>query len=117
MSAPAVHRPLSRPVARTLFTTPASTYRARSWPRPRIVGHRSVAARFDRYRATLGYNGLINARQFSIQASWPTEYDYPDTVYDQALRLETDGVVLELQHARGETDDAETQTRVELARE
>ena len=78
----------------------------KGWPRPRIVGHRSVAARFDRYRATLGYNGLINARQFSIAASWPTEYDYPDTVYDQALRLDTDGVALELQHARGETDDA-----------
>ena len=78
----------------------------KAWPRPQIVGHRSVAARFDRYRATIGYNGLINARQFSIAASWPTEYDYPDTVYDQALRFETDGVALELQHARGETDDA-----------
>ena len=62
----------------------------KGWPRPQIVGHRSVAARFDRYRATTGYNGLINARQFAIAASWPTEYDYPDTVYDQALRLETD---------------------------
>jgi alkyl sulfatase BDS1-like metallo-beta-lactamase superfamily hydrolase len=79
---------------------------AKGWPGPRIVGHRSVAARFDRYRATLGYNGLINARQFSIAASWPTEYDYPDTVYDQSLRLDTDGVALELRHARGETDDA-----------
>ena len=78
----------------------------KGWPRPQIVGHRSVAGRFDRYRATLGYNGLINARQFSIAASWPTEYDYPDTVYDHALRFETDGVALELQHARGETDDA-----------
>jgi len=78
----------------------------KGWTRPRIVGHRSVAARFDRYRATAAYNGLINARQFSIAASWPTEYDYPDTVYDQALRLETDGVALELRHARGETDDA-----------
>ncbi|MGH7386040.1 MAG: alkyl sulfatase dimerization domain-containing protein [Candidatus Rokuibacteriota bacterium] len=75
-------------------------------PRPQIIGHRSVAARFDRYRATAGYNGLINARQFSIAASWPQEYDYPDTVYDQALRFETGGVTLELQHARGETDDA-----------
>jgi alkyl sulfatase BDS1-like metallo-beta-lactamase superfamily hydrolase len=75
-------------------------------PRPRIIGHRSVAARFDRYRATAAYNGLINARQFSIAASWPTEYDYPDTVYDQTLRFETDGVTLELHHARGETDDA-----------
>ena len=78
----------------------------RGWPRPRIVGHRSVADRFDRYRATAGYNGLINARQFSIAASWPTEYDYPDTVYDQALRFEAGDVTLELRHARGETDDA-----------
>ena len=78
----------------------------RGWPRPRIVGHRSVAARFDRYRATAGYNGLINARQFSIAASWPTEYDYPDTVYDRSLRFEAGDVALELQHARGETDDA-----------
>jgi alkyl sulfatase BDS1-like metallo-beta-lactamase superfamily hydrolase len=77
----------------------------KGWPRPRIVGHRSVAARFDRYRATAAYNSLINARQFSIAASWPTEYDYPDTTYDQALALRTDGVVLELRHARGETDD------------
>jgi len=64
-----------------------------------------VAARFDRYRATMGYNGLINARQFSTAASWPSEYDYPDTAYDHSLRLETDGLALELQHARGETDD------------
>jgi alkyl sulfatase BDS1-like metallo-beta-lactamase superfamily hydrolase len=79
----------------------------KGWPRPRIIGHRSVAARFDRYRATTGYNGLINARQFSIPASWPSEYDYPDTVYEGALRFEpADGVTLELQHARGETDDA-----------
>jgi alkyl sulfatase BDS1-like metallo-beta-lactamase superfamily hydrolase len=78
----------------------------KGWPRPQIVGHRSVAARFDRYRATAGYNGLINARQFSIAASWPTEYDYPDTVYEQALRFEREGVALECTHARGETDDA-----------
>jgi hypothetical protein len=51
------------------------------WPRPRIVGHRDVARRFDRYRATAPWNGLINARQFSIPPSWPTEYDYPDTTY------------------------------------
>jgi len=78
----------------------------KGWPRPRIIGHRSVAARFDRYRATSAYNALINARQFSIAASWPSEYDYPDTVYEQALRFEADGLTLELEHARGETDDA-----------
>jgi alkyl sulfatase BDS1-like metallo-beta-lactamase superfamily hydrolase len=79
---------------------------ARGAPPPRIVGHRDVARRFDRYRATAAWNGLINARQFSIPPSWPTEYDYPDTTYDDRDRLEVGGVALELTHARGETDDA-----------
>ncbi|MGH7354122.1 MAG: alkyl sulfatase dimerization domain-containing protein [Candidatus Rokuibacteriota bacterium] len=79
---------------------------ARGRPRPRIVGHRDIARRFDRYRATASWNGLINARQFSIPASWPTEYDYPDTIYDGTHRLEIGGLALELTHARGETDDA-----------
>jgi alkyl sulfatase BDS1-like metallo-beta-lactamase superfamily hydrolase len=78
---------------------------ARGWPRPRIVGHRDVAARFDRYRATAPYNGLINARQFSIPPAWPTDYDYPDTTYDTTYRLDVGEVSLELTHARGETDD------------
>jgi alkyl sulfatase BDS1-like metallo-beta-lactamase superfamily hydrolase len=79
--------------------------RTRGWPRPRIVGHRQVAARFDRYRATNAFNALINARQFSIPPAWPMEYDYPDTVYDDAVRLSTGQVTVELSHARGETDD------------
>jgi glyoxylase-like metal-dependent hydrolase (beta-lactamase superfamily II) len=78
---------------------------ARGRPRPRIVGHRDVAARFDRYRATAPYNALINARQFGIPPAWPTDYDYPDTVYDATFRLEVGEVMLELTHARGETDD------------
>ena len=78
---------------------------ANGWPRPRIVGHRDVAARFDRYRATASYNGLINARQFSIPPAWPTEYDYPDTTYDTTHHLDVGDVSLELTHARGETDD------------
>ncbi|HYB71604.1 MAG TPA: MBL fold metallo-hydrolase, partial [Candidatus Bathyarchaeia archaeon] len=78
---------------------------SKGWPRPRVVGHRGVAARFDRYRATAGYNALINSRQFSIAATWPADYDYPDTVYDDGLRLDAPDVGLELRHARGETDD------------
>ena len=78
---------------------------AKGWPRPRIVGHRAVAARFDRYVATAEWNAQINARQFSIPATWPREYQYPDTVYDDALALEIGGTRLELIHGRGETDD------------
>jgi alkyl sulfatase BDS1-like metallo-beta-lactamase superfamily hydrolase len=77
----------------------------KGWPRPRIVAHREVAARFDRYRATAGYNRLINGRQFSSASQWPTEYVYPDTTYERTLPFEADGLALELAHARGETDD------------
>ena len=73
--------------------------------RPKIVGHRQVAARFARYRQTNGYNALINARQFGIAPSWPMDYDDPDVVYDDALAFTAGEVTLELHHARGETDD------------
>jgi glyoxylase-like metal-dependent hydrolase (beta-lactamase superfamily II) len=36
--------------------------RAKGWPAPSVVGHRNVAARFDRYRLTAPWNGIINAR-------------------------------------------------------
>jgi alkyl sulfatase BDS1-like metallo-beta-lactamase superfamily hydrolase len=78
---------------------------ARGWPRPRIVGHRNVAARFARYRRTNSYNALINARQFGIAPTWPMDYDDPDVVYDTTLTLAAGEVTLELCHARGETDD------------
>jgi alkyl sulfatase BDS1-like metallo-beta-lactamase superfamily hydrolase len=79
--------------------------RERGWPRPRIVGHRNVAARFERYRRTNGYNALINARQFGIAPAWPRDYDDPDLVYDTTLTFAAGDVRLELTHARGETDD------------
>jgi alkyl sulfatase BDS1-like metallo-beta-lactamase superfamily hydrolase len=75
--------------------------RDKGWTRPRIIGHRAVAARFDRYTATAEWNAQINARQFSIPPTWPREYEYPDTVYDDTLSFES----LELVHGRGETDD------------
>jgi alkyl sulfatase BDS1-like metallo-beta-lactamase superfamily hydrolase len=79
--------------------------RERGTRRPSIVGHANVPARFDRYRATNAFNGLINARQFGIPPTWPMDYDYPDTVYDARLDVTVGDVRLELHHARGETDD------------
>jgi alkyl sulfatase BDS1-like metallo-beta-lactamase superfamily hydrolase len=78
---------------------------AKGWPRPRIVAHRAVRARFARYRATAGYNAIVNGRQFNTRPYWPTDYDEPDTVYDDALALTVGDAALELRHARGETDD------------
>src|SRR5438094_6002487 len=79
--------------------------REKGRPEPAIVGHRNAPARFDRYRMTAPWNGLINSRQFSVAAAWPTEYQYPGTIYDTTHVLEVGGVRLELTHARGETDD------------
>src|SRR5260370_19341266 len=41
----------------------------KGWPRPRIVAPRDAAARFDRYRATAGYNALITAPASSRPAA------------------------------------------------
>ena len=73
--------------------------------RPRVVGHRAVAARFDRYKRTAGYNNVVNTRQFNRPASWPTEYVYPDTYFDNQLNVVAGDDKFECHHARGETDD------------
>jgi alkyl sulfatase BDS1-like metallo-beta-lactamase superfamily hydrolase len=73
--------------------------------RPRVVGHRAVAARFDRYKRTNGYNNVVNTRQFSRPSAWPTEYVYPDTYFDSQLNVVAGDHKFECHHARGETDD------------
>jgi alkyl sulfatase BDS1-like metallo-beta-lactamase superfamily hydrolase len=73
--------------------------------RPRVVGHRAVAARFDRYKRTGGYNTVVNTRQFNRPAAWPTEYVYPDTYFDSQFNVVAGDDKFECHHARGETDD------------
>jgi alkyl sulfatase BDS1-like metallo-beta-lactamase superfamily hydrolase len=78
----------------------------KGWRRPHVVAHEAMPARFDRYVLTAGYNSIINQRQFGLpDIRWPTEYRYPDETYRDQHRVEVGGTVLELHHARGETDD------------
>lgn len=75
--------------------------------KPRIVGHRNVRARFERYAKMSALNARINAVQFGLDhLVWPSEFFFPDTVYDDALTLTLGGEIFELRHARGESDDA-----------
>jgi alkyl sulfatase BDS1-like metallo-beta-lactamase superfamily hydrolase len=75
-------------------------------PRPHVVAHRDLPRRFDRYKLTAGYNGVINARQFKTGTfEWPTDYRYPDATYEGRLDLDIGGERFELHHALGETDD------------
>lgn len=84
---------------------------------PRVIGHEAVAARFDRYRVTNGYNIDVNRRQFGgvskrsgLSAGgtqqflhesvlWPTEE------FGRTHTLEVGGLTFEMHHAKGETDD------------
>jgi glyoxylase-like metal-dependent hydrolase (beta-lactamase superfamily II) len=78
----------------------------RGWPAPEVVAHEALPLRFDRYRMTLGYNEIINQRQFGApRLRWPAEYRYPDRTYRDELALEVGGTTFGLRHEKGETDD------------
>jgi alkyl sulfatase BDS1-like metallo-beta-lactamase superfamily hydrolase len=85
---------------------------------PRVVGHENVRGRFERYRTTNGLNLAINARQFGglkgmleghtlggAERFLPVETPEPDVTFNDRLRLTVGGMEMQLQHARGETDD------------
>ncbi|MCO5306479.1 MAG: MBL fold metallo-hydrolase [Microthrixaceae bacterium] len=73
---------------------------------PEVVAHERVVDRFDRYRMTAGYNGVINQRQFRLPEPWfPTEYRYPDRTYRGSATATVGDRTVELHHSRGETDD------------
>jgi alkyl sulfatase BDS1-like metallo-beta-lactamase superfamily hydrolase len=74
--------------------------------RPRVIGQRATAARFDRYKRTAGYNAIINTRQFGMPSQWPSEFVYPDTYFDDRLAVSAGSLKFECHHGRGETDDA-----------
>ena len=78
-------------------------------PAPVVYAHEGVPGHFARYRRTLGWNTAINVRQFAIpdpDFAWPGSYREPDVTYRDQLRVRVGGLTLQLQHARGETDDA-----------
>lgn len=84
--------------------------------KPTIVGHENVTARFDRYRMTNGYNHVINERQFGQfkrrgydlagQSHFlPLATPAPDITYSNDLAMNVGGLDIQLNHAKGETDD------------
>lgn len=75
-------------------------------PAPRVVAHERVPARFERYKKSRGYNACANTRQYQSKIDWPAEFRAPDQTYRDTLVLDVGGLRVELEHARGETDDA-----------
>lgn len=59
-------------------------------PAPVVVGHEVIARRFARYRETIGFNGIINLRQFRGGQGtpfWPDEYSPPTVTYRDRMTL------------------------------
>ncbi len=76
------------------------------WDPPRVIAHRHLPRRFDRYKMTAGYNAIINRRQFGVDdLEWPTRYRYPDETFVDDHHVEIGGLGIELRHEKGETDD------------
>ncbi len=86
-------------------------------PLPRVIAHENLNPRLQRYRATNGYNKVINARQFggspvstlggpgSQQPFVPEGTLEPVIEYSDAMTAEVGGIEFQLHHAMGETDD------------
>ncbi|MDX3806887.1 alkyl sulfatase dimerization domain-containing protein [Bosea thiooxidans] len=80
---------------------------AKGLPRPRIIAHRNVKRRMERYAASHGFNSIVQGQQFNMPGYvYPVGQRQPDEVYDEALSLTIGGQRFELFHGRGETDDA-----------
>lgn len=82
-------------------------------PAPRVIAHRAMPARFERYARTSRHNMAINARQFGgtveladdqLDTFRPPTIG-PDTLYDERFDFQVGGVRFEVHHCRGETDD------------
>lgn len=83
----------------------------RGYRRPKIWAHEDVAARFDRYRRTRGWQSHINSLQFGVKIPPDAmfadkSFTAPDLTYRDMQLLELEKEPVELRHAMGETDDA-----------
>ncbi len=84
---------------------------SRGYRRPKIWAHENVAARFERYRRTRGWQAHINSLQFGSHIAPDAmfadkSFTLPDLTYSEMQLLEIEREPVELRHAMGETDDA-----------
>lgn len=73
--------------------------------RPRVVGHRAIAERLDRYKRAADYNRRADELVFGSAVAFPSDYVYPDTYFDHQLNVVAGAEKFQCHHARGETED------------
>jgi len=100
------HHHVDHVLGTALFDSEAAD---KGWERPVVYAHEDLPDHFRRYEKTAGWNTAINRRQFAIDLpgwEWFTEYRDPDVTYAKHLTFTRGSMTFELNHARGETDDA-----------
>ena len=86
----------------------AAEAEARGDPPPRLIAHRNVVARHDRYRETLGLQMTLGAMQFPNPppiTSNPFDLTDPTETFDDSLTVTEEGRRVDVLWAPSETDD------------
>lgn len=77
-------------------------------PPPRIIAHRNMVNRFNRYRMLAGYHDYINRIQFAVPEgipAFPLPKRNPDITFDHSISTIVGGINFQAFHEKGETDD------------
>ena len=77
-------------------------------PPPKVIAHRNILKRFQKYRMLHGFHEYINRTQFNLapgQEVFPLPERNPDVVFDQSISLSVGGLDFHAFHEKGETDD------------
>jgi glyoxylase-like metal-dependent hydrolase (beta-lactamase superfamily II) len=77
-------------------------------PRPRVIAHRRILARFARYQRLRDHTTYINRINFGTPPDTVIvpEFFYPDTLIDAGISFRLGDMTVELRTGVGETDDA-----------
>lgn len=76
--------------------------------RPRVIAHRNLVKRFNKYRMLEGYHEYINRTQFNVpedRRAFPLPKYNPNVVFDQSISVRVGGLDIHAFHGLGETDD------------
>jgi alkyl sulfatase BDS1-like metallo-beta-lactamase superfamily hydrolase len=81
---------------------------ARGHPRPQVIAHRQILARFARYQRLRDHTTFINRINFGTPPDTliVPEFYYPDTLIDAGMSFCLGDMTVELRLGIGETDDA-----------
>jgi alkyl sulfatase BDS1-like metallo-beta-lactamase superfamily hydrolase len=77
-------------------------------PIPRVIAHRNVPRRLNRYKMLHGYHEHINRNQFGVPEGmkfFPLPDRYPDILFDKSFSTLVGGIEFHAYHEKGETDD------------